>query len=189
MVMAASCVEANKDSILTLSSMSAEDKINQLKQLIREIEPNELQNSLYACVSNTCTLLTSFFQMKGAPGWSSRLVDSSGLPLLSSEDQSKIESAFSSAPWILDYLQSFLKESSSQNQSGGSLDIPQLSSKSAFVESISDISSLTGEDVSLDSAFQKFLEKTSKLDSYWNSFAQTSPVSKVLDRDILLTIP
>ena len=168
-------------------------KINELKQIIRKTPPDLLQNTLYACVSNTCTLLTSFLQMKGAKGWSSRLIDSAGDPMLSKDDQEKIEKAFDSSPWILDFLESFQSKDSEMIQKGGASipGVPDLSSSSgaSFVGSVLD-NPLTGDDVSLDAGFEKFLQKTTEIDEYWNTFAYNAPgVAKLIDRDIIVTIP
>jgi hypothetical protein len=170
---------------------STEKKIEQLKQLIRETPPDLLQNTLYTCVSNTCTLLTSFLQMNGSPGWSARLVDSTGQPMLSSEEQLKIERAFSSAPWILPFLKT-VKGNEEPIQSGGAaVGVPQLSVPgSQILEYISDVSQLTGEDVSLDAAFQKFLKKSDEMDEYWNTFAYSKPgISKLLNTDVTVVLP
>ena len=72
-------------------------KAEAVKTLFRQAG---VQEKLYTCVANVASLLTSYIRQKGKTGWSGALVDSNGEPMLSSEEQERIESTIASAPWI-----------------------------------------------------------------------------------------
>jgi hypothetical protein len=167
-----------------------EKKSNELKQLIRETPYDLLQERVYICVSNGCLLLTSFLQDQGKPGWSSKLVDSTGLPMLSSPDQKKIETILSSSPWLLDFLKDTNEEREIENQEGGGNPILQATRDTQLIQPVIPFANLTGEDVSLDKMFKDFLKKTDEMDVYWGKFAKESPgISKMLNRDVMIPTP
>ena len=81
-------------------------RIDGLKESIRKTDPEVLREQAYICFSNGCLLLSSYKQSKGAKGWSARLQDENGLPMLSGSQQAAIEQAFEKAPWLLKTLES-----------------------------------------------------------------------------------
>ena len=146
--------------------------------------PNDvLQERVYICFSNSCILLTSFLDERGKPGWSKRLINQAKQPILSLNEQETIEKTFAQAPWILQML----KGNEKIVQKGGGP--PELSqSSSGMVETIIDeASKITGDDVSMDGMFQKFLDKSGEMDSFWNKFAYETPgISKMMNVIVMM---
>ena len=146
-------------------------KAEAVKTLFRQAG---VQEKLYTCVANVASLLTSYIRQKGKTGWSGALVDSNGEPMLSSEEQERIESTIASAPWIGELL---LKDGM---HGGGTLFEPSEASK-AFT--------LTGDDISLDRTFHAFIKKTKEIDDYWDRFGRESGfIKKIYEREIPLRV-
>ena len=125
-----------------------EEQIYNLKERIRKMPYDDLEEKVYVCFANGCLLLTSFLQKKGQSGWASELISDTGEPILSQKEQESVEAIFASAPWIWDML-------ATVKQKGGGENIPQLQPASKLVEA----TSLTGNDVSMDKMFNSFLNK------------------------------
>lgn len=162
---------------LVTSDTDTEEQINSLKEQIRNMPYDDLQEKVYICFANGCLLLTSFLQKKGQPGWAAELVNETGESILTHKEQQTVEALFASAPWIWDML-------ATVKQKGGS-NTPQLQPGSKLVEA----TSLTGDDVSLDKMFEAFLKKTDEMDDYWTKFARNSPgFSKLLNQDSIVNV-
>jgi hypothetical protein len=168
-------------------------RANSLKDVIRETPYDVLQQRVYICFANGCLLLSSFMKSKGEKGWSSKLIDDTGTSMLSSKEQKIIENTFEKAPWLWNMLSTIGKpDSEEQEQEGGAL-IPQIAASGSLAEKVPGFSSieLTGDDVSLDKLFQKFLDWTNKMDDFWTNF-QTgpgAPVKTFMETDQIVTIP
>ena len=168
-------------------------RIKNLNDVIRKTPPSELKERVYICMANGCILLTAYKRTKGEKGWSSKLHDEFGKPMLTTQEQEIVESSFSKAPWILDMLES--SESSpdveKSVQKGGfdmkvpSFKVPSLKVPgSQFLEDSSGFT-LTGQDVSMDALFDKFLKKSEEMDQFWGKFAYESPgFIKMINKDI-----
>lgn len=167
--------------------------IDRLEKQIKEIPSNTLQHNLYVAAANICTLMTSFYKKKGAPGWSKEMVDEDNIPMLSEEEQNRLETLFANAPWLYDILKSIGSEISScpqTNQKGGALNSPQMINTGNIVQSTKPLEPLKGDDISMDSLFETFLKKTDELDKYWADFARGSKgYAKLIERDITLYGP
>ena len=168
-------------------------RINTLNDVIRKTPPSELKERVYICMANGCILLTAYKRTKGEKGWSSKLHDEFGKPMLTTQEQETVESSFAKAPWILDMLESSESSESSPDdekpaqkvQKGGfdmkvpslkvPLQVPSLKVPgSQFLEDSSGFT-LTGQDVSMDALFDKFLKKSEEMDQFWGKFAYESP--------------
>jgi len=154
--------------------MDLEAKANEVKTLFQQAG---VQDKIYICVANMASLITSYIHRKGAPGWSANLVDSNGTPMLSPEEQGRIEETVGSAPWIGDLL---LKKDGSQTGGAGSLFEPSEASKAL---------PLTGDDISLDRMFHGFIGKTQEIDEYWAKFGRDSGyIKKIYEREIPIKV-
>ena len=178
-------------------------RINTLNDVIRKTPPSELKERVYICMANGCILLTAYKRTKGEKGWSSKLHDEFGKPMLTTQEQETVESSFAKAPWILDMLESSESSESSPDdekpaqkvQKGGfdmkvpslkvPLQVPSLKVPgSQFLEDSSGFT-LTGQDVSMDALFDKFLKKSEEMDQFWGKFAYESPgFIKMINKDI-----
>jgi len=157
-----------------------DERIEKLKEVIRNTPPEALQERVYTCIANGCILLTAYKRAKGKAGWSSFLHDEFGKPMLNSKEQVRIEEAFS-APWILEMLES------DKPQSGGNYGrLPNLKIPgSAFLKT--DVSDLVPKDMSLDLAFEGLLKKSDEMDTFWNKIAYDSPgYSKLMNNDLII---
>ena len=179
-------------------------KIDSLKHIIRETPPLELQERVYISFANICLLVTAFMNQNGKRGWSSTLLNDRGEPMLGKEEQEIVEDAMSQ-PWILEFLKStsgpghLASASASAKQKGGTQqgNPPHLttSGSSLVVKSIIDptveyLSTLTGDDVSMDLMLEKFIQETQKMDDFWAKFAYESPgIAKKMNRDVTLYVP
>ena len=154
--------------------MDLEAKANEVKTLFQQAG---VHDKIYICVANVASLITSYIHRKGAPGWSANLVDSSGTPMLSLEEQARIEETVGSAPWIGDLL---LKKGVQTGGAEGSLFEPSEASKAL---------PLTGDDISLDRMFHGFIAKTQEIDEYWAKFGRDSGyIKKIYEREIPIKI-
>jgi hypothetical protein len=163
-------------------------RVDNLKEVIRETPYDLLQQRVYICFANGCLLLTSFLKSKGEKGWAAKLVDDSGEPMLSGKEQKVLEETFEKAPWLFTMLNSI------REQNGGAIPIPQITASGSLAEKVPGLPpsfSLTGDDVSLDRLFKKFLEFTNKMDDFWTEF-QNGPGASVkmfMEGDQIVTIP
>ena len=125
----------------------AADRIKQLREVIRETDESQLKEKVYVCVANGCILLTAYLNSNGQKGWSARLIDDSGQPILNGNEQKVLEDILEKAPWVLD----FFKESKVQR--GGA---------------INDI------DISLDKGLEYVIETSEKTDLLWKNIEKNS---------------
>jgi hypothetical protein len=160
-------------------------KANSLKEVIRDTPYDVLQQRVYMCFANGCLLLTSFLKSKGERGWAGKLLDEAGKPMLSFKEQSLLEDTFEKAPWLWN-----IGKENNQSQEGGAFKIPQISATGSLAEKIPGLPSmaLTGDDVSLDKLFQKFLDWTNKMDDFWTEFQSgpAGPVKMFMETDQLI---
>jgi hypothetical protein len=168
------------------------ERANNLKDVIRDTPYDLLQQRVYMCFANGCLLLTSFLKSKGEKGWSSKLIDDSGQHMLTKSEQQTLEDTFEKAPWLWTML-STVGKNGKEEQTGGALPLPQIAASGSLAEKIPGLSSinLTGDDVSLDKLFKKFLDYTNKLDDFWTNF-QNGPgagVKTFMEGDQIVTIP
>ena len=151
--------------------------VDRLKKLATDTSPDELQENLYVFFANGCLLLTSFLQEDGKDGWSSKVVNDYGQPILGFKEQSTVETIFKSAPWIRGVL-----KGSAPLQKGGN---PTLTNDGNIVTKIADaLSNLKSEDISLDAMLQAFIKKTADIDEYMAKLS--GPFKKMTSFDIPL---
>jgi len=154
-------------------------RIDGLKESIRKTDPEVLREQAYICFSNGCLLLSSYKQSKGAKGWSARLQDENGLPMLSGSQQAAIEQTFENAPWLLKTLESRYDGA----QVGGADDtMPKDLRVSGIIPSLEGFK-LTGDDVSLDNAYRTMKKKSTEFDTFWDGLASAGPYKAWLDSE------
>jgi hypothetical protein len=161
-------------------------RIEKLKEVIRKTPPSELKERVYVCTANGCILLTAYKRMRGEKGWSSKLHDEFGQPMLTTQQQEMVENAFSKAPWILDILESSPDGAKEVVQEGGlRLKVPSIKVPgSQFLQDAPGFE-MTGQDVSMDALFEKFLQKSEEMDQFWGRFAYESPgFAKIINKDV-----
>lgn len=163
-----------------------ESKTADMKKTIREMDYDTLKNNVYVCFANGCILLTSFLNSKGEPGWTQQLINENGEYVLTSKEQKQIESAFASAPWLSDLMQSISK-STMEHMKGGDL---SLNPAGTALVTQTKKSEYTGNDISLDLMLENFLKKVDEMDQFWSTFAQVDPgiAKKIQDFDIPIPI-
>jgi len=153
--------------------------VDRLKKLARDTSPDELQENLYVFFANGCLLLTSFLQENGKDGWSSKVVNDYGQPILGFKEQANVENIFKSAPWIRQVLKGGQEM---PMQKGGNL---TLTNDGSIVTKITDaLSQLKSEDISLDAMLQAFIKKTADIDEYMGKLS--GPFKKMTNFDIPL---
>lgn len=159
-------------------------RIKNLNDVIRKTPPSELKERVYICMANGCILLTAYKRTKGEKGWSSKLHDEFGKPMLTTQEQEMVESSFAKAPWILDILETSPGMESVQ-KGGFDMKVPSLQIPgSQFIQDMPEFT-LTGQDVSMDALFDKFLKKSEEMDQFWGRFAYESPgFMKMINKDI-----
>lgn len=156
--------------------------VDRLKKLATDTSPDELQENLYVFFANGCLLLTSFLQENGKDGWSSKVVNDYGQPILGFKEQANVETIFKSAPWIRGVLKGSSSLSAAPLQKGGNL---TLTNDGSIVTKIADaLSQLKSEDISLDAMLQAFIKKTSDIDEYMAKLS--GPFKKMTNFDIPL---
>ena len=160
--------------------------VDRLKKLATHTSPDELQENLYVFFANGCLLLTSFLQENGKDGWSSKVVNDYGQPILGYKEQENVENIFKSAPWIREVLKgsaaSADADASAPLQKGGNL---TLTNDGNIVTKIADVlSNLKSEDISLDAMLQAFIKKTADVDEYMAKLS--GPFKKMTSFDVPL---
>ena len=154
--------------------------VDRLKKLATDTTPDELQENLYVFFANGCLLLTSFLQENGKEGWSSKVVNDYGQPILGFKEQGNVESIFKSAPWLREALKG--SASPSPLQKGGNLTLTNDGSIVAKIASA--LSQLKSEDISLDAMLQAFIKKTADIDEYMAKLS--GPFKKMTSFDVPL---
>lgn len=168
-----------------------QERVDNLKDVIRNTPYDLLQQRVYICFANGCLLLSSFLKQKGEKGWSSKLVDDVGQPMLTSKEQKVLEETFQKAPWLWSLL-STVGKPNINSQTGGAPGLPQIAATGSLAERLPGAGiQLTGDDVSLDKFFQKFLDYTNKMDDFWTDFQSGpgAPVKAFMEGDQIVTIP
>ncbi len=147
-----------------------------LKQQIREkMSSGSLEDSCFLSWSGLCTVLTAYLREKGQPGWTQTIVSETG-PVFDSNQQSRIETAFAQAPWLLDILQ--MNPPTVQKGGAGPM-LPKV--PTAFVQDISP----TQFDISLDRGFEYFLQKTQQAEEFMDQFREETPgIAKLIRTDV-----
>ena len=137
-------------------------------QSIRNQDYDTLQKHVYVCFANGCIVVTSFLQKQGEPGWSADIRDEHGHAVFSEEEQKEIEDVFAKATWLIPFFTD--KElGQALKQEGGALSFaPGGTMLSSGIK-------LTGDDLSMDKAFEAMLKKTEELDQFWATFAKNDP--------------
>ena len=161
--------------------------VDRLKKLATDTSPDELQENLYVFFANGCLLLTSFLQEDGKEGWSSKVINDYGQPILGFKEQANVESIFKSAPWIRGIFKGSAASAEAEAeaehvvQKGG----VQLTTDGSIVETITEtLANINGDDVSLDGMLQALIKKTAELDETMNKF--NGPFKKMTSFDIPL---
>jgi hypothetical protein len=165
-------------------------KIDELKALVRETDPEVIQERIYACVANGCILLTAYMKTEGRDGWSSMLINEEGQPILNSSEQKTIEGAFKQAPWILNFLKDRHVQVGGAEPSDGPT--PDLDSHGSFVKSAMEYApNLSGDDVSLDLLLDTFIKKTTEMDEFWSNMKHGAfaPVTAFINTDTEIYVP
>lgn len=158
--------------------------VDRLKKLATDTSPDELQQNLYVFFANGCLLLTAFLQEDGKDGWSSKVINDYGQPILGFKEQANVESIFKSAPWIRQVLKGSgaSADASAPLQKGGNL---TLTNDGNIVTKIADVlSNLKSEDISLDAMLQAFIKKTADVDEYMAKLS--GPFKKMTSFDVPL---
>lgn len=142
-------------------------RINNLQKDIRATEESELKEKVYVCVANGCILLTAYLNSNGQKGWSSRLIDHAGQPILNSNEQETLESILKEAPWVLEF---FKGDNQSVVQKGGAM---------------------TDVDISLDKGLQYVIDTTEQTDRYWENIEKNSfgNIKTFMDKDQIVPTP
>ena len=142
-------------------------RINNLQGVIRATEESELKEKVYVCVANGCILLTAYLNSNGQKGWSSRLIDHAGQPILNSNEQETLESILKEAPWVLEF---FKGDNQSVVQKGGAM---------------------TDVDISLDKGLQYVIDTTEQTDRYWENIEKNSfgNIKTFMDKDQIVPTP
>ena len=143
-------------------------RIIRLQEDIRGTDETVLRDKVYVCVANACILLNSYINSNGQKGWSARLINDEGQPILSEGEQDILESILNKAPWVLDFF-----KSEKMPQKGGA--VPEASD----------------DEVSLDAAFNSVVDQTRKMDEYWKKMESDpkafGPIKKVLNTNPITT--
>ena len=158
----------------------AEEAINRIKDLqgvIRATEESELKEKVYVCVANGCILLTAYLNSNGQKGWSSRLIDHAGQPILNSNEQETLESILKEAPWVLEF---FKDNSQSVVQKGGA--IPYVDNSLGGMKDV---------EISLDKGLQYVIDTTEQTDKYWENIEKNSfgNIKTFMDKDQIVPTP
>lgn len=157
-----------------------EEVINRIKDLqgvIRATEESELKEKVYVCVANGCILLTAYLNSNGQKGWSSRLIDHAGQPILNSNEQETLESILEEAPWVLEF---FKDNPQSVVQKGGA--IPYVDNSLGGMKDV---------EISLDKGLQYVIDTTEQTDKYWENIEKNSfgNIKTFMDKDQIVPTP
>ena len=141
-------------------------RILDLQELIRGTDESILKERVYVCVANSCILLNAYITSNGEKGWSARLIDDNGQPIMDGNDQKMLEGILEKAPWVLDYFKN------DNGQVGGAL--PK---------------SLSDQELSLEEAIANLDKMTGDADTYWKNVSKTTfgPIHKVMKINPIIT--
>lgn len=152
--------------------MASEDdvikRILDLQQLIRGTDESVLKEQVYVCIANACILLNAYITSNGKKGWSARLVDDDGHPIMNGNDQAALENILKKAPWVLDFFK--------KGQVGGATKVEPLAEA-------------LPEEKKLEKAADDLIKVTSETDAYWKKISAESfgDVHKVMKTNPIIT--
>jgi len=78
-------------------------KADEVKKILKETPPDQLQDSVLTFLSYMSAFLTTFVEHNGAEGWSAFVMNERG-SILDSSQQKKMEKSLAACPWLLPYL-------------------------------------------------------------------------------------
>jgi len=78
-------------------------KADEVKKILKETPPDQLQDSVLTFLSYMSAFLTAFVEHNGAEGWSAFVMNERG-SILDSSQQKKMEKSLAACPWLLPYL-------------------------------------------------------------------------------------
>ena len=78
-------------------------KADEVKKILKETPPDQLQDSVLTFLSYMSAFLTAFVEHNGAEGWSAFVMNEHG-SILDSSQQKKMEKTLAACPWLLPYL-------------------------------------------------------------------------------------
>ena len=128
-------------------------RIDHIKQIIRDTPEAEIQHRVRVGLGNLSILIIAYTTSKGAKGWSARLIGEDGQPILSYKEREIIEGVVEKTPWILNALDD------QETQTGGG--------------------SPNSEDISMDMAFNRFIEFFTDIDQYWTDIRNKDTLGTV----------
>lgn len=155
-------------------------RILDLQQLIRGTDESVLKEQVYVCIANACILLNAYITSNGKKGWSARLVDNDGHPIMNGNDQAALENILKKAPWVLDFFK--------KGQVGGATkgEASPAASPAASPEPLPEASP---EEEKLKKAADDLIKVTSETDAYWRNISEKSfgDVHKVMKTNPIIT--
>jgi hypothetical protein len=181
----------------------AEEVINRIIRLqedIRGTDEDILRERIYVCVANSCILLNSYINSNGQKGWSTRLINDDGQPILSQGEQDIVESILDKAPWVLDFF-----KAQRNPQKGGAtkavpnapdvnapdVNAPDVNDPVINAPDVSAVPNLSDDEVSLNATFNSVIETTEKWDNYWKKMESDpkafGPIKKILNTNPITT--
>jgi hypothetical protein len=168
----------------------AEEAINRIIRLqedIRGTDDDILKERIYVCVANSCILLNSYINSNGQKGWSTRLINDDGQPILSQGEQDIVESILDKAPWVLN----FFKSQGNTQKGGATKPVPNAPAVDVPAVDVSSVPNVSDDEVSLNAAFNSVVETTEKWDNYWKKMESDpkafGPIKKILNTNPITT--
>jgi hypothetical protein len=148
----------------------------QVEDLIRNTKNKFLnedsQKSLYDAYNGTSQMLLTYRQHGGAANWSKNLIDQSGAPIYTNEEQQQLETSFKGLSPFLDPI---LLGSEREGQIGGQTDgylKPGVSSKD-LIQYDNPYGTINPDDISIDRAYKKVSNYIEELDEKNRILAKT----------------
>lgn len=122
-----------------------QEKFHSIEEKLKTMNEEELKENLYTALSFLCQVWTAFKEGREQKGWTNSLRTDADLPVFSPEDQAKLEEAMQGLSLV---------KGEQGGQSGGGM---------------------TGDDVSLDAAFERLLGTFDKYDQLWAQISHENP--------------
>jgi hypothetical protein len=156
-----------------MGSISQTQVANLIKNTKQSFLNEGSQKSLYDSYNGIGNVLLTYRQHGGAPNWSQKLVDTTGNPIFSPEEQQQIETSFKGISPFLDPVILEDAAAAAAEQKGGASGLNPGTGSKDLLQYDNPFGTINPDDISIDRAYNKVASYIEELDEKNRMLAKT----------------